>query len=136
MQLGSAKCFLMGFVGAILGLLLSMFVGAQYADYMAAAQTDAWLNEVGPTVATVNSNIEKMHGVSGAGTGVATPNFSGKPPPPALALVTADGAILLQGGYRGQAVVLVPSWTGGKVAWRCIGGSQHDTLPCKHWQPR
>jgi hypothetical protein len=130
MQLGSGKCFLMGFAGAILGLLLSIFVGARYADYMAAEQTEAWLQQLAPTVAQVSANIEKLHGVSGAGLGVATPSFSGKPPPPALALVTADGAILLQGGYRGQAVVLLPSWTGGKPTWRCIGGSQHGTLRC------
>ena len=128
------KCFLMGFVGAVLGLLLSVFVGAQYADYMAAAQTDGWLNEAGPTVAQVTANVQRLHAVSGSGAGVAPPVFSGKPPPPAMSLVTVDGAILLQGGYKGQAVVLVPSFAAGKVSWRCIGGSQHDTLPCEHWR--
>jgi len=129
------KCFLMGFVGAILGLFLSMFVGAQYADYMAAAQTSSWLNEAAPTVAQITANIQRLHGVSGSGVGVAPPRFSGKPPPPAMQLVTDDGAILLQGGYKGQAVVLVPAFAGGKASWRCFGGSRHDTLPCEHWRP-
>jgi len=129
------RCFLIGFVGAVLGLVLSMVVGSQYSNYMAAAQTSSWLNEVEPVVQQVTGNIERLHGVSGSGRGVAAPHFSGNPPPPAMTMVTIDGAILLQGGYKGQAVVLVPEFNQGKTTWRCVGGSRHDTLGCEHWQP-
>lgn len=129
------KCFFIGFVGAVLGLVLSMVAGSQYADYMAAAQTSHWLNEAAPTVKQVTKNIERLHGISGAGLGVLPPVFPAKPPPPAMTLVTGDGVILLQGGYKGQAVMLVPAWKDDKVAWRCMGGSRPDTSPCEHWQP-
>ena len=42
------KCFFIGFVGAVLGLVLSMVVGSQYADYMAAAQTSHWNYSMNP----------------------------------------------------------------------------------------
>ena len=102
---------------------------------MAAAQTSHWLAQVLPTVKLVSQNIERTRGVSGSGVGVLAPQFSADPPPPAMSLVTADGAILLQGGYKGQAVVLVPSFEKGKASWRCVGGSKHDTLACEHWHP-
>jgi hypothetical protein len=125
------KCFVIGFAGAVLGMVLSMFLGAQYANRMVGAQTESWLRDAGGTVAEISRNIERLHGVSGAGTGVVPPRFSEDPP--AMSLVTLDGAILLQGGYKGQAIVLVPAFDKGKVAWSCVSGASPESTACAGW---
>lgn len=41
-------------------------------------------------------------------------------------LVSSDGIIFAQGAVHGQTMILIPSYSNGKVSWNCWGGSFKD----------
>jgi hypothetical protein len=116
------KCFLLGALGAILILIGSAFLWAQYSDYTARAQTSGWLNQVTP----LQDSIERFAIENSSLTGVTVKyNAASLFTPMNLDLVevASNGTIALRGGSDGQFLVLIPSLAGGKVTWRCLGGS-------------
>lgn len=40
--------------------------------------------------------------------------------------VSSDGIIFVQGAAHGQIIILIPSYSNGKVSWNCWGGSFKD----------
>lgn len=123
------KCFLLGVLGAVIGLLGSFVVVSQYSDYRAAAQTSGWIIEAEPAQRAVEANARRSGALAGAGVGVARPRFTEEGPEHFE--VSADGLILMQGGIAGQLVVLIPTLGPQGFQWRCVGGSRKDVLACK-----
>ena len=124
------KSFFIGCFGALSVLFAAAVIIPQYSNYIASSETSTWLAEVAPTTHAITVNITRLKNTTGSGIDVKKPIFSN--PKPSLIEVTDDGIILLKGGSDGQFVTLIPEVTNGAVAWRCIGGSSHATLGCKH----
>jgi hypothetical protein len=124
--------FFQGMLGAFLVLVAAAIIVPQWQNYLADSQTGAWLNaEIVPTVQAISANVLRLKTTSGAGVGVPKPVFQYDAP--TLVKVDPNGIIFLKGGSDGQFVALIPTFSGGKVSWRCIGGSSHATLACTYW---
>lgn len=125
------KSFFLGALGAILVLVAAALIYPQYSDYRAAAETSGWLAEVLPTTQAITDNTLRLNTTTGAGFGIPKPTFQSHTP--SLIEVTANGTVFLKGGTDGQIIVLYPELSGGKVVWRCRGGS-HVTRACDYWR--
>jgi hypothetical protein len=104
----------------------------QYADYRGRVETSRWMNESTEIRSRIEKNILENASLADAGVGIDQNLF------PAAALnvkvfeVGATGQIILQGGTYGQVLIQIPDLDGGKVVWRCIGGSAvHTPLLCR-----
>jgi hypothetical protein len=125
----TARYFLLGtIVGIMLFFVIFFLVYPQYSDYRARAEVIAWLE----IVKDVQNNIEKK---------VVNPPFFGEVNDEFdkgkfqiagvdLFEITETGIIILRGGRDGQMIVLIPSFSGKDVKWRCIGGSA-QAVPSK-----
>ncbi|GAA6143193.1 hypothetical protein NBRC116584_30110 [Hydrogenophaga sp. 5NK40-0174] len=123
------KSVLLGMLGAVVALVAAAMVYPQYSDYRARAQTDSWLFTVEEVQRKVETNAERKRSLVGAGTGVERPKFLPSIAPEYFR-VTNDGIIFVKGGRDGQLVVLMPSLSGSKITWACIGGSLR-TMPSR-----
>ena len=123
------KCFALGVLGAVAGLLIALVLYSQYSDYRAAAQSSGWIQEAEPAQRAVEENALRSGTLSGAGAGVGNPRFTGQGPE--RFEVSSDGLILMHGGLAGQLVALVPSLGPEGIRWRCFGGSRGDVISCK-----
>jgi hypothetical protein len=128
----TARHFLSGVIaGIILFLVAFLWFYPLYSDYGAAAQTGWWFL----TAERVQVDIEQK--------AFGNPDFSKldeelyKKEFRALGVdffkITETGMIILRGGRDGQVTVLIPSFSGESVSWRCVGGSARSVSGnCKH----
>jgi hypothetical protein len=120
------RAFLFGFLGALVALVATTLVVAQYSDYRARAETAQWLSAVRTDVIpALSDKIARQGGVEGSGVGIAAPKWTGVPP--TLFEITDDGIVLMRGGRDGQLLVMIPEWRDGAVTFRCLGGSAKAT---------
>jgi hypothetical protein len=122
------RCFLYGIAGACLIAFLVVFVGAQYSDYQARAETGAWLTQIHTVQSVIEEVAIKQKSFLGSGKNidkqkVTLENIT-------VFEITDSGIIILRGGRDGQVITLIPSFVAEKIIWHCIGGSA-DAMPSK-----
>jgi hypothetical protein len=116
----SSRCFLWGAFGAFIVLLAAAILVPQYADYKDRAANTAVYDESLTLRESIAARILELGSVENSGTNIqhlADGSYK--------AVVTRDGAIILQGRY-GHVMVLTPVLDQGAVSWQCIGGPPKD----------
>ncbi|WP_155739204.1 hypothetical protein [Ralstonia solanacearum] len=118
------KCFLVGAVGAVgalLAVVLCVFVFAQYSDYRGRAQTEGIILQVEWIKKEVGAVALKRNEFAGVDGSVVKFGFRD----PIDFADIFDGNILIRGS-GGQVLIFRPSFSGGGVAWRCMGAPGKD----------
>ena len=126
MQRSTTRSFFAGAAGALLVLAAAAVIVPQYGDYTARSRASEALYFVRSVQDQVEAQAIAHQSVSGSGVGIS----SSSGPAVSEVLVLSNGVILLRAAHFGQVFVLIPSYSEGKVAWHCIGGSSKD-VPAK-----
>lgn len=115
------KCFFIGMAGALLLLFTAAVLTPLYSDYRARSETNSWLAQVKPVQAIIEESAMRNRTLHDAAIGIdsGTLSIAGTD----LFEITSTGTIILRGGSDGQVIILVPALQGGRLIWRCIGGS-------------
>jgi type II secretory pathway pseudopilin PulG len=120
-----ARSFAIGASGALFVLIAAAMIIPQYADYTARSRASVALIDLRELQERIAARALAGQSLSGSGVGVLQNT------PPSLRKVTvfSDGAIVAVASHFGQVIVLIPSYSAGKVSWQCIGGSSKDVPP-------
>ncbi|WP_081413061.1 hypothetical protein [Chitinilyticum aquatile] len=116
------KCFFMAIAGASLIVISAIFVNSQYSDYRAKVETDNWLLRVKEIQDTIERKAIKQKSLIDAGREV-NKNLLQKLDLD-LIEITDSSVIILRGGRDGQVIILIPSLSGDRIVWDCIGGPE------------
>lgn len=116
------SCFLRGVLGALMVLLAAAIIIPQYADYRERAANAAILNESLALQQAIEARIQGLGAVENSGLGIEVPPEGTD----YKAVITRDGAVILQGIRYGHVMVLTPRLAQGAVSWQCVGGPPKD----------
>ena len=113
------RCFIKGFLGAVVGFFLISFGAAQFSDYRAAAEVSGWLLALAPLQDTITANAIKQGKFSITPTDFKKPELIKNNS--MFFKISENGEIIVKGGTEGQMLILLPSFIDKKVAWECVG---------------
>ncbi|MDQ1831370.1 pilin [Massilia scottii] len=128
------RCFLKGFLGALLMLALAAVIIPQYSDYVARAETGVLLVLLEPVQRAIEADAAKQKSFAGMAKHLALPaKIADKL---TVFEVSDAGEIIAKGGRNGQMIILSPSLLDGKITWRCLGAPDHDVpARCRSARP-
>lgn len=116
----------MGLLGGFTAIVVVLLIIPIYSDYRSRAESSEYLLGVGGIKSAVADNIVRLKSVTHSGAGVKVPTNLRFDP---NVTIRDDGVIIVHGKKHGQLLVLIPDFTGGKVAWTFVGGSAKDVPP-------
>jgi hypothetical protein len=113
------KSFVFGAVTAFVLILIA--IPQYFNDDQVVFEAKQWFDELHPVMNSIEKNIVKNASLMDADMGVEKNIFS-RPEQkrPDVFEITRLGEIILQGGSRGQLLILIPAFEEGKVRWRCF----------------
>ena len=116
------KCFVLGFVGVIVGGVLFLIGYAQYCDYVVEAQLDIWCLQLGAKAAEIEQ-LAMDEGALDAVSKKISPQPFTEESKVREHMILDTGAVFVQGGRENQILLLTPSVTDNGVQWEVFAGS-------------
>jgi Tfp pilus assembly major pilin PilA len=110
-------------------LIAAALIVPLYSDYTARAKASEAIYSARPLQDLVASRAIELKSLSGSGIGVG----AGIKGTNGETIILPEGIIILRVPNSGQILVLLPSYEGGSVTWRCMGGSARDVpVQCRN----
>ena len=120
------KRFILDCLGAVAIVAIASLTVPFFSDYRARAESEGWLAQVRGTQTLIATRALKAGTLSGVGVGIDTPRLESTVPD--LLRIEDSGMIIIKGGHAGQALLLIPALSEGRISWTCIGGPD-DAVP-------
>mgnify|MGYP001582179669 CR=1 FL=1 len=123
------RCFLIGFAGFFVAMIVTLFVWAQYADYAARVTLSETMGEIAPLREKIAEIIKKQRAVANSAASLTQSAKEQTVPRADYVKVASDGTIVFRSAKHGQIIVFEPSFRAGEVAWKCIGSKPEKNIP-------
>lgn len=123
------RCFLLGFAGFFIAVIVTAVALASYGDYAARASLSETMLSINPLRTEITENIMKQRTVASAGASLNPAAEKQSFPSTDYLKVTVDGTIVFRSSKYGQIIVLEPSFRSDSVTWRCVGSKPEKNIP-------